>query len=63
MVQKSGEKTIWDGAKTLEIDGDRLPTSTGEPRISSINRMKDRLLLLKWQGSEAAQKDEMFKHV
>ena len=29
MVQKSGEKTTWDGAETLQNHGQKLPTSTG----------------------------------
>ena len=37
MVQESGEKTTWDGAKTLSKYWDKLPTSTGDRQISAIN--------------------------
>ena len=39
MVQKS-QTTTWDGPKTLDNNGHKLPTSTGERRISSINSIK-----------------------
>ena len=38
MVQKSQSQPQGDGAKTLETMGFQLPTSTGDRRISAINR-------------------------
>ncbi len=53
MVQKSGEKTTWDGAKTLKIMG--LPYQLVS-RISSINSRKSPSESQKW-GSKTPREE------
>ena len=50
MVQKSGEKTTWDGAKTLEIDGRNYQPQLVNAGFLPSTEWKIRLLLIEVAG-------------